>query len=171
LPDVNADPPLAYDGDVLTTAHPPEVWARIEASAAHFQAAPPRAEPQPTSAPPPKSQGTPQAAANVRVREYLKKHAKNNLDAMTIRKIAEATKVSVGAVGKSPSWKAFHERRKKGRLGRGRTTPLTKELLATIQPDDSGTVDRDELLAAEIESQTREIRADNRLPRRNQSRS
>src|SRR5687767_3727241 len=45
------------------------------------------------------------AEANIRVADYLAKHAKANPRAVTIRDVAELTKVPKSSVGKTPAWR------------------------------------------------------------------
>jgi hypothetical protein len=75
-----------------------------------------------TPAPRARMPGTPLAEAEIRVREWLMKHAKNDPDSITRDAIAEGVGISSGLVSKTSAWKAFRDERD------GRKKPMPREI-------------------------------------------
>jgi hypothetical protein len=98
------------------------------------------------------SKGVPLAEAEVKVREWLSKHAKDNPAAITRDLVAKGTGVSPAQVSRTAAWKAFRDRRDAEKKPRPRERSLSGELLAVIPSP----AERPDELAALIEEQERE---------------
>lgn len=96
-----------------------------------------------------RSRGIPLAEAEIKVREWLLKHAKDDPAGITRDAVAAGTGVSAGQVSKTAAWKAFRERRDAEAKGKVREVPLTGAMLNNV-PGDCKTPDE---LAALIEEQ------------------
>jgi hypothetical protein len=100
--------------------------------------------------------------AEIRVREWLLEHAKDNPTAVTRDAVAAGTGVSKGQVSKTAAWKAFKERRDAGTKPGAREVPLTETMQATIPAD----CPRSDELAELIEEQQQEAAKDARRHKR-----
>ncbi|MBM3978696.1 MAG: hypothetical protein FJ304_00135 [Planctomycetes bacterium] len=96
-----------------------------------------------------KAKGVPRDEAEVRVREWLEKHAADDPDAVTRDTVSAETGVSAGGVSNTSAWKAFCARRTANKKPVARDVPLTETMKAII-PADCETPDE---LAALIEEQ------------------
>jgi hypothetical protein len=81
-------------------------------------------------------QRVPTEEANIRVRDWLKEHAKADPEKVTIRDVVEGTGVSQGGVHNTPAWRAFQEEREKQKGGEPRTVHLSKGIEGS-RPDDT----------------------------------
>jgi hypothetical protein len=138
--------------------------------------APPPAMPTPSTPPPAPSSTSPtpstpstrkrraalnSAAINHAVADWLRQHATDPF-AVTIRAVACAVGVSVGAVAGSAAWRAFESQRRKLRPRGRREVLLADELLAILPARDR---------AAELEQLVRDQEADRRRDERRSRRS
>jgi hypothetical protein len=82
-----------------------------------------------------KSKGVSRDEAEMRVRDWLLKHAKDNPATVTRDAVAAGTGVSTGQVSNTATWKAFRERRDAEAKPGERTIPLTDEMQAAIPAD------------------------------------
>jgi hypothetical protein len=110
--------------------------------------------------------GVPQEEAEIRVRDWLAKHAKGDPAAVTRDAVAEATGVSTGGVSKTAAWRAFSKERKTRTKPKGREVPLSDPMLAVV-PADSDAPDE---LVALIEEQARDAAEDERQSTRRHGR-
>lgn len=120
--------------------------------------APPPATPQ---RPEMKKQGksrVPKDEAEIRVRDWLLDHARENPANVTRDAVAAGTGVSAGGVSGTAAWRAFRERRDAVSNPVERNVPLTDGMLAAVPGDDS----MPDELAALIEEQQREAAEDAR---------
>ena len=100
--------------------------------------------------------GIPRAEAEILVRDWLAKHAKENPAGITRDAVAAGTGVSTGMVSKTAAWKAFRERRDAEAKPGAREVPLSEQLEAVIPVGTSGklvSVERDALLNQLIRDQ------------------
>ena len=102
--------------------------------------------------------GIPLAEAEVRVREWLLKNAKDNPAAITRDAVAAGTGVSAGQVSKTAAWKAFAQQRKAESPAHCREVQLTDDMLTVLPGDGRRAAELDELIeeqAAELAEETR----------------
>lgn len=116
-----------------------------------------------------RTRGVPLAEAEIRVREWLKKHAPGNPAAITRDAVAKGTGVSPATVSRTCAWKAFRERRDAEKQPpRPRERSLSGRMLAAVP---SNTKRPDEL-AALVEEQQQELAEEElRHKRRSEKRS
>jgi hypothetical protein len=100
----------------------------------------------------PRSKGVPLEEAEILVRDWLAKHAKENPAAVTRDAVATGTGVSAGQVSKTAAWQAFRDRRDAEAKPEARDVPLTDTMKAIIPAD----CDTPAELAALIEEQKAE---------------
>jgi len=118
--------------------------------------------PSPTSTPPAgtrqsegekpgadRSKGIPLAEAEVRVREWLLKNAKDNPAAITRDAVAAGTGVSGSTVSRTSAWKAFRERRDANAQPKPRGVSLTRAIQSVVP----GVGETPDELAALVEEQ------------------
>lgn len=109
-----------------------------------------------------RAKGIPLAEAEILVRDWLLKHAKDNPTGITRDAVAAGTDVSAGQVSKTAAWKAFRERRDAEAKPGAREVPLTDAMQAVV-PGDCETPDE---LAALIEEQRADEAEENRRHKR-----
>jgi hypothetical protein len=108
-----------------------------------------------------RSKGFPLAEAEVRVRKWLEKHAKDNPAAITRDAVAAATGVSTASVSRTAAWQAFREKRDAEAKPRVREVPLTRGMLSVMKGDDGRDAELDEL-ASLIEEQRADMAEETR---------
>jgi hypothetical protein len=77
----------------------------------------------------------PRAEAEILVRDWLRKNAKQNPASITRDAVAAGARVSTGMVSKTAAWKAFRERRDAEAKPGAREVPLTETMQAVIPAD------------------------------------
>jgi hypothetical protein len=77
----------------------------------------------------------PRAEAEIRVRDWLAKNAKENPAGVTRDAVAKGTGVSTGQVSGTAAWQAFAERRKADTKLMPREIPLTETMEAVVKSD------------------------------------
>lgn len=116
----------------------------------------------PESRKPAGRKGVPLAEAEIKVRDWLAKHAKDKPAGITRDAVAAGTGVSGGQISNTAAWKAFRERRDAQAKPGARNIPLTDAMLAVI-PSDCAKPDE---LAELIEEQQLEAAEQNRHAKR-----
>ena len=107
-----------------------------------------------------------QAETDVLVSDYLRRHARNDPESITIDAILAAIGSSRGAIAKSTFWKTFHAARlSEKEPKKPRTIPLSSSMLATM-PDrnaaDPAKAELDLLMKEQKEEQDRDERRQRR---------
>ena len=108
-----------------------------------------------------RSKGIPLAEAEVRVREWLLKNAKDNPAAITRDAVAAGTDVSTASVSRTAAWQAFRKKRDAEAKPRVREVPLTRGMLSLMKGDDGRDAEPDEL-ASLIEEQRADMAEETR---------
>ncbi len=112
---------------------------------------------------------TTRAEAEVLVRDWLTKHAKDNPAAVTRDAVAAGTGVSAGTVSNTAAWQAFRDRRDAESKPGARNIPLSDQLEAVIPHGTAGKAEseqRDAVLNKLIEEQEADAAEDNRRQKR-----
>jgi hypothetical protein len=115
-------------------------------------------KPKPTG----RRKGTPREEAEILVREWLMKNAKDDPASITRDAVHVGTGISTGQISQTAAWKAFIERRNAEAKPRAREIPLTDTMQAVV-PDDYAKPDE---LAALIEEQRLDEAEENRRHKR-----
>jgi hypothetical protein len=111
------------------------------------------------------------AEAEVLVREWLLKNAKDNPAAITRDAVAVGTGVSGPTVSRTSAWKAFRERRDANAQPKPREVPLTEGMLSVVKGDDGRDAELDELAALVEEQKADEAEQERRYKMRRNGRS
>lgn len=114
------------------------------------------------------SRGVPLAEAEVKVREWLLKHAGDDPAAITRDAVAKGTGVSPAQVSRTAVWKAFGERRDAEKKPRPKERRLTDQMLAVLPPE----AQQPHELTSLIEEQQQDLAEEERqYKRRSENRS
>jgi hypothetical protein len=144
---------------LLDTTETPPVAERARLNAAPSStSAPPNGTQQGEGEANNRAKGIPLAEAEILVRDWLLKYAKDNPAGITRDAVAAGIDVSAGQVSKTAAWKAFRERRDAEAKPGAREVPLTDAMQAVV-PGDCETPDE---LAALIEEQRADEAEENR---------
>ena len=111
------------------------------------------------------------AEAEIRVREWLRKNAKDNPAAITRDAVAAGTGVSGSTVSRTSAWKAFRERRDANAQPKPREVPLTRGILSVMKGDDGRDAELGELAVLIEEQKADEAEQERRYKMRRNCRS